>query len=291
MEFVRSVVPHRFELATAEGRLSMPIHTSHALESRDSQIERAIIALHGRRRNAEGMWQNVNAARLARSDAPRIAVIAPQFLNSADVQGHRLADSVLRWDSGRWVQARSAVGRSTGSFSVLDAILGRLPASFRRLREVVVAGHSGGGQAAQRYAAVSGAEEALKVQGVAVRYVVANPSSYVYFNDVPWKHGLRDAPAYVRRSGLDALQLEQRYAARNVTYLLGAADNDPMHPDLERSPEASAQGEHRLSRGINYYRYIHERQPTTKHQLSIVPGVGHNNGQMFGSPQGKATLF
>jgi len=57
----------------------------------------------------------------------------------------------------------------------------QLPADrsrFLNLRSIVLAGHSGEGQFMQRYAAVNQMEQKL---GVSIRYVVANPSSYLYF--------------------------------------------------------------------------------------------------------------
>src|SRR3984893_19299219 len=72
------------------------------------------------------------------------------------------------------------------SFEVLDALLARLADRrlFPNLNQVVVAGHSGGAQVVQRYAIAGKGELALTRQGIGVRYVVANPSSYAYFNGV-----------------------------------------------------------------------------------------------------------
>ena len=86
---------------------------------------------------------------------------------------------------------------------------------FPALKEVVVAGHSAGGQLVQRYAVVG--RPAARSAGL--RFVVSNPSSYLYFSDerpqgdgrfaAPsdaavcpqynrWKYGLAGAPPYVR---------------------------------------------------------------------------------------------
>jgi hypothetical protein len=54
---------------------------------------------------------------------------------------------------------------------------------FPNLKAVVLAGHSGGGQLVQRYAVVGKAAAALTSTGIHLRYVVANPSSYLYFSD------------------------------------------------------------------------------------------------------------
>ena len=96
-----------------------------------------------------------------------------------------------------------------------------------------------------------------------MRYVVANPSSYLYFDDerpdgqpiaggtcpsaTEWKYGLKSAPPYV--ASQDVRDLETRYAARHVVYLLGKADTNPYTHFIDRSCAAMAQGPYRLARG------------------------------------------
>ena len=61
-------------------------------------------------------------------------------------------------------------------------------ARFPALRDVVIAGHSGGAQVAHRYAIVGAG---CNVAGVRCRYVIANPSSYVYFDSMrPYEDGV-----------------------------------------------------------------------------------------------------
>src|SRR3546814_17828362 len=60
-------------------------------------------------------------------------------------------------------------------------------------------------------------------------------------------------PAYAADS--DAASLYVRYAARDVVYLLGSADNNPEDHDLDKPCGAEAQGATRLSRGLGYLRY------------------------------------
>jgi pimeloyl-ACP methyl ester carboxylesterase len=148
-------------------------------------------------------------------------LIVPQFLASADIEAHCLPPSTLHWDWVGWMGGDNALGPAAiSSFDALDAILQTLASRerFPALSSVVIAGHSGGAQVAQRYAVVTRGEAPLVERGIAVRYVVANPSSYVYFDkqrprasgdfaaldeaSCPqfnrWKYGLDDLPAYVR---------------------------------------------------------------------------------------------
>jgi pimeloyl-ACP methyl ester carboxylesterase len=192
---------------------------------------------------------------------------------------------------------------------VVDALLARLSdrALFPDLKTVVLAGHSGGGQLVQRYAVVGKAAAALSIAGIHLRYVIANPSSYLYFSDDRpaqfhgarcrdfnhWKYGPIDPPAYVKRDAADTWpQLEANYAQRDVIYLLGAADIDPHEKDLDTSCGAEAQGPVRFVRGQAYFAYLHARHPSGWHQrMWFVPGVAHSARKMFTSTCGVSAIF
>jgi hypothetical protein len=99
----------------------------------------------------------------------------------------------------------------------------------------------------------------------------------------------------VRYAGtVSGADLFKRYAARNVTYLLGTADNDPNHRSIDKSCSAKADGAFRLERGRNYIRYErHLAGPAVKlnrHAYEVV-GVGHDQARMLGSKCGAALLF
>ena len=68
------------------------------------------------------------------------------------------------------------------SFQVIDDLLRSLDDRKRlpTLASIVLAGHSGGAQLVQRYAVLNQIDGPLRRDGIAVRYVVANPSSYLY---------------------------------------------------------------------------------------------------------------
>jgi pimeloyl-ACP methyl ester carboxylesterase len=192
------------------------------------------------------------------------------------------------------------------SYDALDEIIARLGdrQQFPDLKHIVIAGHSGGAQVVQRYAMLGHDKSALEATGVQLRYVVANPSSYTYFDErrpvafnhagCPqfnrWKYGLTDIPAYAE--GQTAALLQEKYLKRNIVYLLGQQDVDPNHPALDKSCEAKAQGPNRLARGRYYFNYLKRLQPQgLQQQLIEVPGVGHNGDGMFTSPQGQQALF
>ena len=272
------------------------------------QVQRALIVIHGRLRNAQTYLHSAEQAASQAGQLSTTLVIAPQFLNESDGTRNALSDSVLRWHANDWMAGDPAVSPAPlSSYAALDQILERLSdrKRFPALREVVIAGHSGGAQVVQRYALTTQADKALQADGIKVRYVVANPSSYAYFNaqrPIPtfdaancpgfntWKYGLKELPAYAE--GQKHRQLEQAYVERDMTYLLGARDTDPNHPALDKSCEAEAQGAFRLERGKNYFEYLTLRHPQGLNQRLVeVPGVGHNGDQMFTSPEGQKALF
>ena len=156
----------------------------------------------------------------------------------------------------------------------------------------------------QRYAIAGHAAAALAAAGIAVRYVVANPSSYAYFDatrPVPpvatscprfndWKYGMAHRPPYLVDPATQMLEAD--YAARDVIYLVGELDTNPAHPALDRSCMAEAEGPTRLDRAHNYYAALQARDGEQLRQRLIgVPGVGHDGDAMFTSPAGLAALF
>lgn len=75
-----------------------------------------------------------------------------------------------------------------------------------------------------------------------------------------------------------------------MTYLLGSADID-QDEDLEKCCAANAQGETRFQRGRFYYSFIRTFFPSARHDMVIVPEVGHDHDAMFNSTEGKRAIF
>ena len=286
-------------------------------------VQTAVIVLHGTLRNADTYLDGmVDAVRAAAVPEPTL-VIAPQFLAppdaAADAGGHPLPPDLPLWSLDGWKEGAGAVApagldpAAASSFAALDAVLRHLAdrARFPALRRVVVAGHSAGGQVLARYAAASRGDADLGAAGVAVRWVVANPSSYLYFDrrrpraegegfSEPatdcagfdrYKYGLERSVAYL--AGQAPADLVRRFLARDVRWLVGGEDRDPRHRFLDRTCAATLQGPHRLGRGQAYFAYLQllaEPAPLA-HRLAVVPGVGHDNRARFGSAEGRAALF
>jgi pimeloyl-ACP methyl ester carboxylesterase len=302
---VKVVAPARIAVGD-QGTL--PLYLSADWSKPQPGITRAILVLHGRLRNADVYYRSALTALAAAGEAGKSAImIVPQFLAGLDVEAHHLSADTLHWSLVGWEGGEAAEGPApASSFAALDAILARLADRhlFPDLKQVVVAGHSGGGQVAQRYAIATKGEAALRTLNIATRYVVANPSSYAYFSaDRPepqiaaacpryndWKYGMDARPPYAASASV--AELEQRYVARQVIYLLGTRDTNPNHPALDKRCMAQAQGPHRYARGHSYAAVMAERDGgTPNHRLWDVPDVGHDGDKMLTSPCGLAALF
>jgi pimeloyl-ACP methyl ester carboxylesterase len=293
-----------FTIATPAGTGVQHYFGTASLEG-DAHAVRALVVLHGVLRNGDAYERSgETAVDTAGAAAAGTIVITPQFLNTLDVRKHRLPAATIRWRGNAWSGGDDSVSPlKISTFAVLDAIVERLAdrSRFPAMREIVVAGHSAGGQLAQRYAVTARSPEIVAKKGVRVRFVVANPSSYLYFTAARpastfacpgfnnWRYGFVDHPRYV---GDAPSVYEARYVTRNVTYLLGGADTDPHEESIDTSCEAEAQGPYRLARGENYVMYIRARHPRgTAQTVEIVPGVGHDHDGMFLSKCGIAVLF
>ena len=295
----------------ADARLSvggqgmLPLYLSSDWSMPLPAISRAVIVLHGRMRNADEYYISAHSAQLAAGDDGRSALmIVPQFLAEIDIEAHKLPADTLRWSLVGWEGGDVALAPNpVSSFDALDAILAKLADRriFPNLKQVVIAGHSGGAQVAQRYAIAGKGEAALSRQHIDVRYVVANPSSYAYFSSerpVPaiaascpgynvWKYGMDGRPPYLADAAPAAL--EQRYVEREVIYLLGTHD---IKPAADKSCMGEAQGPNRYARGHAYADAMAKRDHgTPNHRVWDVAGVGHDHDKMLTSKCGLAALF
>lgn len=296
---VDAIGPLRLDFAGAK----LPLFADQGWVEGHARVERAIVVVHGRRRDA-GVYRDVMAA-AARAAGTECLIVAPQFLTLRDARTHDLPTAILAWDEAAWMGGDPAANPApVSSFAALDGILGRLAdrALFPRLARILVVGHSGGGQVVQRYAVLSNRPEVW-------RYVVANSSSYAWFGPerptgegfaIPdagrfpgyddWKYGMNGRPDLGGSASVAAL--EARYVARDIVYLLGREDRDPAHPALDRAPGAMAQGANRLERGRNHFRYLAARHGgALRHRLIEVPGVGHDPRGMFVDVEARAKLF
>jgi PKD repeat protein len=316
------VCDKRFQVQDGADTLELVYCGNIDLSQVNYTVDRAIISLHGGSRNADDYFvYSRDAGTLAGGADATTAIIAPQFLIESDLKVHKLPSSILYWTSNGWKKGNTSQSSNkiprpftVSAFSVIDRIIERLAdaQAFPLITDLVFAGHSAGGQFVNRYAA--GGSLAGTRPGLFFRYVVTNPSSYLYFSperaedgttdvfSVPdvqscpsyndYKYGLQDLNSYM--TGVGAAEIGQRYRSRSVVTFLGWNDNDPNHSSLATSCPAMFQGEHRRERGEIHFNHVQKEfgaEILDRQRLDYVPGVGHSGRRMFQSNCGLFHLY
>jgi hypothetical protein len=306
----------RVELGSEAAKYPFAIYSNKQWTGDMSRVKLAVLVFHGGSRNGDDYYAAAEKLLKASGVNPdETLLIAPNFFAAADAKKYPIQGLPLwegdkgwngGWDSASWPWPLS-------SFQPIDNLLQALTdrRRFPALDRITVAGHSGGGQIVHRYAVLNNADEKVRATGIALRYIVANPSSYLYFtNERPQGKAFAafDATACPEfngyRYGMDKMvryagnvkgaDLFRRYAERDVTYVLGTADNDPNHRSIDKSCAAKADGAYRLERGRNYIRYERHLAGSgvkLNRRAYEVVGVGHEQALMFGSKCGAALLF
>jgi hypothetical protein len=299
---VQAVGDQRLEISGEDGAGLLMCHASRPLDGRPRGDGPLLVVVHGALRDSDRYLAHArHAARLSRADP---LIVAPQFLADVDTG---VPDSALYWEVEGWKGGFPAVGLSAvSSFSAMDELLGQLTAGASAGRDpaVVMFGNSAGGQFVNRYAAVGRGPDALAGRGLAVRFIISNPSTYLYFDrerpvavregvDVNrWRYGFDEAPRYV---GTGPRQSLARYLARDVTIVLGALDTDQASRLLEVSPPAMAQGANRLDRGLRYHQHVRGLARAAglpaRHRLIKLTEVGHAAGDVLAAAQIREVIF
>jgi pimeloyl-ACP methyl ester carboxylesterase len=294
---------------------------SHSLSDPSRRITRIVFSIHSSGFDAKQYFENARAAASrVRGALAETRIIAPQLFEQNAIAAP-IPEGMLFWRVSPFRgSSLGGIGPdankvSISAFEVLDDWLNSLtdPNLFPQLQNIVLVGHSGGGQFVQRYAMVGKFEPRDKVT---LRFVVSAPSSYVYpsaerfqqrtnrfavpddtivkqcpkYND--WGYGLATPYAYFSEADPDAIA--KRYAERNVFYLCGGNDNDPNDNTIGKNCGAMMQGRHRLERmqvfaaylGSKYGRSIHRT-----HKFAVVQGVGHYGKGTMTSSHGVTALF
>lgn len=94
--------------------------------------------------------------------------------------------------------------------------------------------------------------------------------------DRGFPYGLADAPVTTRRL--------RRALSRRLIVLLGEEDTDPEHAFLRRTPRANRQGDHRLDRGLTFYktgkRLARKLATPFRWEVETVPEAAHRDRDM-----------
>jgi hypothetical protein len=305
---VTAIGDQQVQVRGADGAGLLVCHASRPLDMTHEAADRLVVVVHGALRDSGSYLAcAMAAAGQAGSDA---FIVAPQFLADVDVPaGGVIPDRALYWSVEGWKGGYPALGPAAlSSYAAMDGLLAELAGPGWRSPatnlQVIIFGNSAGGQFVNRYAAVGRGPSALAARGIQVRFVIANPSTYLYFGDdrpsaVPdrsavnrWRYGFEGAPPYVDGGPGESLK---RYLARDVTIVLGRQDSDHAALLLEINPGAMAQGVNRLERGRNYDAHVrrHARAAgrPARHRLIQLAGVGHAARDVLTAPQTRSLVF
>lgn len=292
----------------------------------ESNIQRAVITIHGLLRDP---WNYINdtmnalavaTAQDSNINKDTVAVMAPYFPSGADkglaypwtdgLKANRGSTSnALVWPGSQWIAGGDNqypyTSTNTSSFYILDTLVQYFndETLFPNLKQIVLVGHSAGGQTLQRYAAV-GPKLDLRVP---VTYWIGNPNSYAWLNeeralsinDCPdfdeYREGFSNYSDYPMTYGVDLVNqgrdaIISNYQSKQIAYARAMLD----HGDTSTDCRANTTGNDRHER---FFFYIQAFPPTCDDPTSSncdtvdLIQVSHDNGQMFKSDAGVARLF
>ena len=230
-----------------------------------------LVVFHGVKRNAED-YRNY-AIHMA--EKFRAIVVTPEF--------DSVRFSSARYQRGGVVRDKKAAPREEWTYAMIPGIV-----EFIRGKEgkkdlpYYLIGHSAGGQFLVRMAAF--------LPGDARRIVAANPGSDLFpTRDQPFGYGFGGLP-----EELSSTSVLRAYLAAPLTLYLGTDDIYPR-PSFDDSPDAMAQGRHRLERGRNCFAFakaLAEKNGWPFGWRKVeTPGIGHDAAFMFAAPEVEDAIF
>ncbi len=317
-------------VALGDGQARSLIYSSYPLGVRNANVRRALIMVHGTLRNADHYFTTATGSAFLADALGDTVVISPAFHSSDRGCQDKLEPNEVSWSCGgdSWRSGGAAASNpNLTSFDFIDHPLKKLADEkvFPNLKEVVIAGHSAGGQFVSRYEMSNRVHESL---GVSVCYVVSNPSSYAWpdatralpVDDAApaaavagWNEetphtkfsygafGIAKAPNYDRwpyglenrTSGyttkISDEQLKKQLASRPTTYLLSQVDTLPLG-GFDGSAQAMAQGATRSARGEAFVKYINEHLGASA-KVQVIPECGHNDRCVYTTDAALPVIF
>jgi hypothetical protein len=304
-----------------QDRYSM-VYRSFALTAANPRIERALIVIHGAGRNADDYFASGLAGALVAGVLDSTVVISPRIASATGTGcSDSLAPGEISWICGGendWRRGGAADGiKNVFTYTLIDEIVRKLGRRgvFPNLKSIVVTGHSAGGQFTNRYAASTAVNKEVSIP---IRYVVANPSSYLYLDDRRLTPGASCSPngtcdgeflAFAGKPDCEAFNywhygmerrvgyaapvsdelIKRRLVGRDVVYLLGELDTLPLF-GFDSSCGAMAQGPTRFARGVAYWNYLNGKHGA-RHKLVRVAACGHNGRCMYTSNESLPVLY
>ncbi|SPO31655.1 uncharacterized protein UTRI_06304_B [Ustilago trichophora] len=303
----------------------LPFYISNQADN--TKVLRAIVVWPGKPRD---IWKYANLMMNARSVAvsdnfaqqgatnDSFLIVAPAMLNQMDLQAGAARPNEIVFHGSGWQRGAPSrnppMKHSVTSYAAVDQLIDQLmnKNTYPNLNQVVVAGHSMGGQAAQRYALM----KKTKAYDDNVRFWIGNPGSWAWLidsrpymnvndscqpNDAwdTWPYGLNGNQSkltpYARRDVIaNKTYVIDRFLNRHISYGLALLDigaGDTHCP-------ARWQGGNHLDRGSQF---VMQYQNTTafylkgqfppKHTLDYIANVSHQDYAMYSTNKSIQRLF
>jgi hypothetical protein len=230
------------------------------------------------------------------------------------------------WTCSSWINGGAAEGGGPSSFAALDALIAHVTQSWPRVRTITLAGFSAGAQFVQHYAGFARAPA-----GIRLRFVVADPGTWLYFdpqrplplldgqpadwtrcNDAScefgwrlldraattacpqanrWKYGTEALPPVL---GSSANEARARYAAADASYLEGALDAGDRKGSFVGILDKSCAAELQGPFRLQRglaYAAYAKRFLGANHPFAIVPGCAHDVTCVFPAETARGFLF
>lgn len=312
LDTVVDIAPDRFSFKEKDIAVSIPVFTSQSITLSNKETEHLIVLIHGAGLNAGKLFtigqQFAESAGLSKNKS---MIVTPQFLEGVDPDEENILVWDRTWRSGglSLVRKQSTSLPEISSYQVLDRLLDAVSKTHPNIGNIILLGHSAGGQFTLRYAASNNRHDSFENRGVSIKYVVANPSSYLYLdrnrytfdsggnvlkipqdqlNDCPnynhYKYGLDNLYGYPEK--LSSQMIRTRLLSRPIIFLLGKNDTNRGW-SLDKSCEVNVQGNNRYERGLLYRYHLNTYVPAENHSNHIwieIPGVDHSARDMFLHP-------
>jgi len=283
-------------------------YTTHNINQENSNIDRLVIVVHGALRNGDEYFADTVIAAKKHGVQNNTMIIAPHFRRQSDKREKGEIYYGNHWTTKWKYGYDSQDSDKVSSFTLIDTLIKRIYNSnlFPNLKNIVITGHSAGGQFTQRYAIGSKVQEDVSAK---VSFVPSNPSSYMYldkeryfFRDGNYtlNNKIKDCPLYneyiygpANRANYLAKysvqELKSIYKNNKVTYLM--SEEDKGSDSLDRSCEAMTQGKNRFERSQNFWYYDKKKGLNTNHHFVGIADIAHEHKDVYSSLEAGSLVF
>jgi hypothetical protein len=271
--FQKQTTNNLYFAVTNNAKLQIMSNTDLTI-SGNTSIKYIFLLLHGIDRNMTGYFSMANNSIGKNKNT---LVFSVKFPLKSEISN----DDECYWSADYdWVGGKySANNVKISSFEWLDAITQQLSSNFS-CKNIILSGHSGGGQCLSRYSGCSILPELLS--DAKITYIPIAGSTYLWLTgERPVSSSCNSANRYIY--GLDNLYdypakitgqvIKQNILSRNIILLCGEADT--QNGQLDQSCGANAQGTNRFERMTNYFKHLQSLNAKNV-QSETFPGVRHS---------------